>query len=426
MEYGYVYITMGIIFGLFMAWGVGANDVANAMGTSVGSRALTIRQAIIIAIIFEAAGALLAGVQVTHTIRSEIINNQLLVHTPEQLIYGMMAALLASGTWLLIASHYGWPVSTTHSIVGAIIGFGSVCLGIDSVHWSVVINIFLSWILTPIIAGVLAYLLFFSVQRLIFNTDAPFLNAKRHIPSYIFMVAMVVMLSMMEGIKILGLNLTALTNVGISCAVSLLVTLIGWGLVHRIKIDPNAEYKLRFAMVEKIFGILMIFTACAMAFAHGSNDVANAVGPLAAIVSVVEHGGDINQTSPIPPWIMMLGAFGIVLGLAMYGHRVMATIGTNITQLTPSRGFAAQLATATTVILSSAMGLPVSTTQTLVGAILGVGFARGMGALNVGVIRNILMSWIVTVPAGAFLAIIFYYIISELFKDFYPITNIVT
>ncbi len=421
MEFGYVYITMGIIFGLFMAWGVGANDVANAMGTSVGSRALTIRQAIIIAIIFEAAGSLLAGVQVTHTIRSEIINTQLLAQSPQQLIYGMMAALLAAGTWLLIASHYGWPVSTTHSIVGAIIGFGSVCLGVDTVHWAVVINILLSWILTPVIAGFLAYALFFSVQRFIFNTDAPFLNAKRHIPVYIFMVAMVVMLSMMEGIKFLGLNLSGLTNVAISCALSVIVTVIGWILVHRIQIDPNAEFRLRFAMVEKIFAILMIFTACAMAFAHGSNDVANAVGPLAAIVSIVEHGGDINQTSAIPPWIMMLGATGIVLGLAMYGHRVMATIGTNITQLTPSRGFAAQLATAATVILSSAMGLPVSTTQTLVGAILGVGFARGMGALNTGVIRNILMSWIVTVPAGAILAIVFYYLISELFIDFYSV-----
>lgn len=424
MEYGYVYIAMGIIFGLFMAWGVGANDVANAMGTSVGSRALTIRQAIIIAIIFEAAGSLLAGVQVTHTIRSEIINTHLLINSPEQLIYGMLAALLAAGTWLLIASHYGWPVSTTHSIVGAIIGFGSVCLGVDSVHWSVVINIFLSWILTPIIAGIIAYMLFFSVQRLIFDTESPFINAKRHIPSYIFMVAMVVMLSVMEGIKILGLNLSVFTNVSVSCLASLMVTFIGWLLMHRIEIDPNAEYRLRFAMVEKIFSILMIFTACAMAFAHGSNDVANAVGPLAAIVSIVEHGGDINQQNAIPPWIMMLGAFGIVLGLAMYGHRVMATIGTNITQLTPSRGFAAQLATAATVIISSALGLPVSTTQTLVGAILGVGFARGMGALNIGVIRNILMSWIVTVPAGAVLAIFFYYIITEIFKDIYPLMTV--
>jgi PiT family inorganic phosphate transporter len=424
MEYGYVYITMGIIFGLFMAWGVGANDVANAMGTSVGSRALTIRQAIIIAIIFEAAGAMLAGVQVTHTIRSEIINTQLLANSPEQLIFGMLAALLAAGTWLLIASHYGWPVSTTHSIIGAIIGFGSVCLGMDSVHWSVVINIFLSWVVTPVLAGIIAYLLFISVQRLIFNTAEPFVNAKRHIPSYIFMVAMVVMLSMMGGIKILGLNLSVWTDVGVSIAASALAAFIGWLLLQRIHIEPNAEYRLRFAMVEKIFSILMIFTACAMAFAHGSNDVANAVGPLAAIVSIVEHGGDISQQSPIPPWVMMLGAFGIVLGLTMYGHRVMATIGNNITQLTPSRGFAAQLATAGTVILSSAMGLPVSTTQTLVGAILGVGFARGMGALNVGVIRNILMSWIVTVPAGAILAIIFYYIIAELFKDFYPITSL--
>ncbi|MDQ2994638.1 MAG: inorganic phosphate transporter [Pseudomonadota bacterium] len=421
MELGLVYIALAIIFGLFMAWGVGANDVANAMGTSVGSRALTLRQAIIIAIIFEAAGAIFAGGQVTNTIRSEIINTSSLISSPEQLIYGMLAALLAAGTWLLIASYYGWPVSTTHSIIGAIIGFGTVCIGPDSVHWGVVTNIFLSWIVTPIIACIIAYLLFESVQKLIFNSDNPFLKAKRYIPYYAFLVALVITLvTLTEGIKILGFHLELQWSLLFSTLISCVIAFIGFLLLRRIQFDPNAHYKHRFALVEKIFGVLMIFTACAMAFSHGSNDVANAIGPLAAVVSIVNHGGDITIEDPVPFWTMMLGAAGIVLGLTMYGHRVMATIGTNITQLTPSRGFAAQLATASTVIIASGFGLPVSTTQILVGAILGVGFARGMGALNVGVVRNILMSWIITVPAGAILAIVYYYIVMELFINVYP------
>lgn len=416
MEHSLVYITLAVIFGFFMAWGVGANDVANAMGTSVGSRALTIKQAIIIAIIFESAGALLAGGQVTTTISRDLMNINAFADQPETLIYGMLAALLAAGSWLLIASHFGWPVSTTHSIIGAMVGFGSVILGTDHVHWGVVTNIFLSWILTPIIAAVIAYLLFSSVQSTIFNSQTPFVDAKRIVPIYIFFVALVISLvTLIQGINPLGLDLEIEHDILISFGISLLAALIGYLALKRIHVDPNDPYETRFSKVEKIFSILMIFTACAMAFAHGSNDVANAIGPLAAIISIVKNHGEITIEQHIPIWIMLIGAIGIVLGLTMYGHRVMATIGTNITQLTPSRGFAAQLATASTIIIASGFGLPVSTTQTLVGAVLGVGLARGMGALNTGVIRNILMSWIITVPAGAVLAIVYYYLVMEAF-----------
>lgn len=408
---------MAILFGLFMAWGVGANDVANAMGTSVGSRALTIKQAIFIAIIFEAAGALLAGGQVATTISKDIIDVSSFTKTPDILIYGMLASLLASGTWLLIASHFGWPVSTTHSIVGAIIGFGTVILGPEHVNWGVCTNIFLSWILTPVIGAVIAYLLFISVQHFIFNSKTPFTAAKRVVPYYIFLVALVITsVTLFQGIEALGFNFKIGNSILLSIAISLVSTLIGYLILRRMKEDPTHVDEMRFAKTEKIFAILMVFTACAMAFAHGSNDVANAVGPLAAVVSIVKHEGAIIIDSHIPLWIMSLGAFGIVLGIVMYGHRVMATIGTNITQLTPSRGFAAQLATASTVIIASGLGLPVSTTHTLVGGVLGVGFARGMGALNIGVIRNILMSWIITVPAGAILTILFYYILLESFR----------
>lgn len=416
MEYGLIYIVLAGMFGFFMAWGVGANDVANAMGTSVGSKALTLKQAIIVAIIFEAAGAMLAGGQVTSTISRDLIDLNALNGNPEAVIYGMLAALLAAGSWLLIASHYGWPVSTTHSIIGAMVGFGSICLGVDKVEWQFVINIFLSWILTPIIAGVIAYILFKSVQKNIFNTDDPVENAITHVPKYIFMVSMVTLLvTMVQGIKMLGLDIKMAYDILIASGLSLIFSLMGYWRLKQMKLEVIDNSQQRFNRVEKIFAVLMVFTACAMAFAHGSNDVANAIGPLAAVVTIVENKGLLTAQTHIPLWVMMLGAIGIVLGLSMYGHRVMATIGTNITQLTPSRGFAAQLATASTVIFSSGLGLPVSTTQTLVGAILGVGFARGMGALNTSVIRNILMSWIITVPAGAILAIAYYYIVMELF-----------
>jgi len=413
VDHGQLYIILAIIFGFFMAWGVGANDVANAMGTSVGSKALTITQAIIIAAIFEAAGAMLAGGQVTNTIRSKIIDTALFVNDPDTLIYGMLASLLAAGTWLIIATRFAWPVSTTHSIVGAIIGFGVIVLGAKAVYWHQVINISLSWIVTPVIAGVIAYLLFRSVQALIFNSSTPIKNAKRYIPFYIFLVSIVIVLvTMLKGLKHVGLHLSVNQSISISILLSVISAFIGTLLLRRIKTDNSSEKgPTNYAALEKVFGVLMMFTACAMAFAHGSNDVANAIGPLAAVIAIVKSGGYVLAASPIPIWIMILGAVGIVSGLAMYGYKVIATIGTNITQLTPSRGFAAQMATASTVLLASGLGLPISTTQTLVGAVLGVGFARGIGALNLSVVRNIFMSWIITLPAGAVFAIIYYHLL---------------
>ncbi|MCB1827084.1 MAG: inorganic phosphate transporter, partial [Coxiellaceae bacterium] len=372
MDHGQLYIILAILFGFFMAWGVGANDVANAMGTSVGSKALTITQAIIIAAIFEAAGALLAGGQVTNTIRSKIIDTALLTHDPQTLIDGMLASLLAAGTWLVIATRFAWPVSTTHSIVGAIIGFGVIELGIKAVYWGQVFNIFLSWIVTPVIAGVIAYFLFRSVQILIFNNAEPVKSARRYVPVYIFLVSMVLILvTLLNGLSHVGLNLSYLQATWISIVISSVVALVGGHIAHRVHTKRSVKGRIDIASLEKVFAVLMMFTACALAFAHGSNDVANAIGPLAAVVGIVKAGGAVMAQSPIPYWIMVLGAAGIVLGLAMYGYKVIATIGTNITQLTPSRGFAAQFATASTVVIASGLGLPISTTQTLVGAVLG-------------------------------------------------------
>lgn len=414
-QYGQVLVFVAALFGFIMAYGVGANDVANAMGTSVGSKALTIKQAIVIAAIFEFTGAFFAGGEVTSTIRNGIVESAVFAPVPELLAYGMIASLLAAGTWLLVATYYGWPVSTTHSIVGAIIGFSAVGVGIDSVKWDEVGGIVGSWVITPLLAGILAYLLFMSAQRLIFDTDNPLAAAKKFVPFYMVFAAFIMaFVTVTKGLKHVGLHLSATEGFLLCIAIALVAGLIGKIAISRVKIDPEADKEMHFNNVEKIFGILMIFTACCMAFAHGSNDVANAIGPLAAVVGVIESGGQILDKVSLAWWILPLGAVGIVIGLMTFGARVIETIGSNITHLTPSRGFAAEIAAASTVVISSGLGLPISTTQTLVGAVLGVGMARGIAALNLSVIRNIFVSWVVTLPIGAFLSIVFFYVIKLL------------
>jgi len=415
-QYGHILVIMACVFGFFMAWGVGANDVANAMGTSVGSKALTLKQAIMIAIIFEFLGAYLAGGAVTATIRKGIIDPAILSGTPDLLVFGMLSALLAAGIWLLIATHFGWPVSTTHSIVGAIVGFAAVGISVDAVNWGKVSKIVASWVVSPVTAGLIAFFLFRSVQKLILDTDNPFANAKKYIPGYIFLVGfMVSMVTFTKGLKHVGLDLSWGQSALASIGIAVIIMLIGMKMQKRITPDPEADREHHFTSVEKLFGILMMFTACAMAFAHGSNDVANAVGPLAAVVGVVSAGGEVAQKSAMPVWILLLGGGGIVAGLVMYGHKVIATVGNNITELTPSRGFAATLAAATTVVFASGTGLPISTTHTLVGAVLGVGLARGMAALNLRIVGTIFVSWVVTLPAGAGLAIIFFFMFKGMF-----------
>ncbi|HHJ15914.1 MAG TPA: inorganic phosphate transporter [Gammaproteobacteria bacterium] len=418
VTYGTVFLVLAAVFGLFMAWGIGANDVANAMATSVGSRALTIKQAVVIAAVFEFAGAFLAGGQVTKTVRKGIIDANMLSGSPELLVYGMLAALLAAGIWLLIASRNGWPVSTTHSIVGAIVGFGMVGIGMDAVKWGKVGFIVASWVVSPLLAGFLSYVLFRSVQRLILNTEEPFERAKKYVPYYIFLVGFIIALvTFFKGLKHVGLENSALENYSYAFLIGLFMMLLGKHFVNKIKLDPSADKDFHYTNVERVFGVLMIVTACAMAFAHGSNDVANAIGPVAAVVSIVHNGGAVAAKSALPVWVLMLGGVGIVLGLVMYGKRVIATVGNSITELTPSRGFAATLAAAATVVLASGTGLPISTTHTLVGAVLGVGLARGMEALNLAVIRNIFMSWIVTLPAGGLLSIAFFYLLKGIFSS---------
>ena len=409
MEALYIYIGLAALFGLFMAWGIGANDVANAMATSVGSKALTIKQAILVAAVFEFLGAVLAGGAVTSTIRKGIVDTDGLEGSPELLIYGMLSALLAAGTWLLVASRRGWPVSTTHSIVGAIVGFAAVGIGVEAVHWNEVGSIVMSWVISPLTAGVIAYLIYQSVLFLVLQHADPLARARRYVPMYIFLAAFTMTLvTILKGLKHVGLTLSMRDSYLLATGIAFAIAILGAIAVRRIQPDPEAEEDQHFHTVERVFGILMVVTACGMAFAHGSNDVANAIGPLAAVVSVAQSG-EIAAQSALPMWVLVLGGIGIVIGLATFGRHVIATVGEKITHLTPSRGFAAELAAATTIVVASGTGMPISTTHTLVGAVLGVGMARGIDAIDLSVVGRIFLSWVVTIPAGAILAIIFFF-----------------
>jgi PiT family inorganic phosphate transporter len=415
-QYGTVFMVLAIIFGLYMTWGIGANDVANAMGTSVGSGAITVKQAIIIAAVFEFTGAFIAGGNVTSTIRKGIIDPTTITGQPDILVFGMLAALLAAGIWLMIASSRGWPVSTTHSIVGAIVGFALAGIGTEAVHWDKIGMIVASWVVSPAIGGLLAFTLMMSIRKFILNTDVPFESARKWGPFYVFLLGFVISLvTLFKGLKHLDLEFTIGQSFMAAVFFGLIIAMIGRVLIRRVKIDPDSDREYHFASVEKIFVPMMIFSACSMAFAHGSNDVANGIGPLAAIVSVIQSGGEMAQKSALPLWILFLGGAGIVIGLATMGYRVMRTIGTRITHLTPTRGFSAELAAAATVVLASRTGLPVSTTHILVGAVIGVGMARGVGAIDLRVVGGIVLSWVVTLPAGGILAALIFFMLKGMF-----------
>ena len=399
-------LWIAALLAFYMAWAIGANDVANAMGTSVGSGALTVGGAIIVAAIFEFAGAFLAGGHVTDTVRKGMLDMSLLGR--EQLIYGMMASLASAGTLLIGATRFGLPISTTHAIVGAIVGFGAVAIGIDAVNWPKVLQISLSWITSPLLAGVIAFAIFHLIRSTILNKSNPVHQIRKYGPAFFFFVFFIIgLVTLFKGLKHINLDLDLMEAIAGSVALGLIGSGIGAFFIRRVQIgetDPDH----RFDQVERIFVVLQILTACAIAFAHGSNDVANAIGPLAAIVNAVENV-DLTAKAPVAPWMLAIGGLGIVIGLATWGYRVMETVGKRITELTPSRGFAAQLAAASTIVLASRLGIPISTTHTLVGAVLGVGLARGITALDLRVVGNILASWIATLPIAAALSVFFYY-----------------
>lgn len=408
------FILFACAVGLLMAWGVGANDLANIMSTTMGSKAVTVRQAMVIAIVFEFAGAFFGGTHVTSTIRTGIINVNLI--SPEVLlIYAMLSILLASSVWMWLASFLGMPVSITNAVVGALVGLGAVMLGVDTVHWEKVQYIALSWLFCPIIAGVVSYSMFIFIRKYVLSRSHPALAVKHFSPLFLFVVGFLLsIMVVLKGLAHFGYELTVNQGVDLDIVTALCVTLVGWWVISRKKPESDDLHD-QLVYVEKVFSVLMAFTACAMVFAHGSNDVAIAVGPIAAIFGLVHHGQALSAATPIPSWIVFLGCLGVVVGLISYGRKVIATVGSGITALTPSRAFAATLAAATTVVVSTSSGTPVSATQTLVGAVLGVGLARGIGALNLAVIRNIFTSWVVTIPATATFAIGFFYLLRVFF-----------
>jgi PiT family inorganic phosphate transporter len=310
--------------------------------------------------------------------------------------------------WSTACSPRYWP--PTHSIVGAIVGFAAVGIGMDAVQWGKVGTIVMSWVVSPLTAGFIAYLIYRSVQKLILSQEDPLRKAKRYVPVYMFLAAFTITLvTILKGLKHVGLTISLRDSYLLAIVIAVGIALLGAVLISRIKPDPKAEKSQHFYTVERVFGVLMVVTACGMAFAHGSNDVANAIGPLAAVVSIA-YSGEIASRATLPIWVLMLGGGGIVIGLATFGRHVIATVGKKITQLTPSRGFAAELAAATTIVIASGTGIPISTTHTLVGAVLGVGMARGIEAIDLRVVARILISWVVTIPAGAFLAILFFFL----------------
>ncbi len=482
----WVLIALVLACGFYAAWNIGANDVANAMGTSVGSGALTLGTAVLLAAIFEFLGAYIAGADVSDTVRKKMFDPEALTviygaKAHFVLAIGMIASLMAAGTWLLVATWAHWPVSTTHSIVGAVVGFGCVALGINGVAWNTVGVISLGWVVSPIISGAIAYFVFGIILRLVFFKRDPVRAAKKVMPYLVFVLVVVLCgVTAYKGLKPVWKRLKyepfSFEFISVVVVISCVLGLVGWFIARRMmskyqstsagaggnpvlgaevsrslgkaikhlrrvrtgsdgEIQERAEQLLKeieqvegmaqkeiasntdseeLRQVEKIFVILQIMTACLVAFAHGSNDVANAIGPLSAAYSAIK-GGVIAAKSTTPSWALALGGIGIVIGLATWGWKVIKTVGEKITELTPSRGFCAEFAAAITILLASTMGLPLSTTHTLVGAVLGVGLARGISALNLKTMRDIVAGWAITIPVGALLSIIFYYILYAIF-----------
>ena len=393
---------------IYMACNIGANDVANAMGTSVGSGSLTFKQAIYVAAVAEFAGAFFVGGHVSDTIRKGMLDPTIFSDAPLHLVYGMIAALIAAALWLNIASYLGWPVSTTHSIVGAVVGFGVMAGGMDAINWSKVGSVMMSWVVSPVMGGLVAFLLFRFLTNQVFRRRNPLLYAKRILPYMVFLVCVILANAMFyKGLKNMHLDFSYPEAMLYAVIVGTISFLISKPLAKKIPDVPKNEIHEQLEATENIFKYLQITTAFYIAFAHGSNDVANAVGPLAAVVSIL-NSGTVAMKVAMPIWILALGGGFIVLGLLVWGRRVMETIGSKITEITPSRGFCATFAGATVVLVCSKMGLPVSTTHTLVGSVIGVGLARGLPTLNLGIVKEIVMSWLATVPFTALLAAILF------------------
>lgn len=401
-EYGI--LILGYIFGFYMAWNIGANDVANSMASAVGAKAITIRQAIFIAAILNVVGATFIGAHVTNTIRKGIVSTQVLAD-PHLTLIGALSALLAAAMWVSFATWKSLPVSTTHSIVGAMIGFGIMAGGVDVINWAKLGAVVLSWVISPIFSMVIAFILFKVIVRLILSRSDATTAALKWSPIFIGSTCFVVVLSFLFKTP-LGkkLALEAHWALAVAMVTAYLLGMLGRWLTRRFVVDRSNNG------VEEIFRRIQIGTSCYVALAQGANDVANAIGPLAVIYFLVKTGA-VGAKVPVPIFLLLFGGVGIACGIWMAGGRVMATIGTKITTLTNTRGFCVDFAAATTVLLASKMGLPVSTTHAAVGGVMGVGFARGMEAVNFRIVWQIMLYWILTVPAAALTSMLLFWLI---------------
>ena len=410
MNIDIIVLSIASLIGLYMAANIGANDLANAMGTAVGSRSLTLKQAVLISIIANVLGACLAGGHVTNTISKGIIDPGLLMDDPNSLMLGMFAALVSASLWVHLATHFGLPVSTTHAIVGAVVGFGILSVGAAAVSWGKIITIAVSWIISPVAGAVIAGGIFYLAEKKVMTTKDPHAAAVHYAPALIFFVVLILILSFIfKGLKNLHLEIGFFQTLLVAAPCAALAGMFGrkwvrWQVHRKCELQPNSQ---GFSPVECVFAQLQVFTACYIAFAHGANDVANAIGPLAAIFSVVKTKSVALQVE-VPLWMLFMGGIAVGGGLYAFGTRVMETIGRDITEITPLRGFCAQFGAATTILICSRLGLPVSTTHVLVGSVVGVGLMRGMGALDLRILKNIGLSWVVTLPFTIVLSMVLY------------------
>ena len=402
MEYPFLILPAAVLVGVYMAWNIGANDVANAMGTSVGTGAITLRQAVVIAAIFEFAGAFFVGSNVTNTIRKGILDPAPFLQDPEALVRGMLAALIGAAVWLHIATHFGLPVSTTHSIIGSIIGFGILNAGLGAINYGVLGSVVGSWFLSPVMGGLISFTMFTYIRRTILTAKDPREAIQgKNLYLMALVIAVLTLSIIYKGLKNLKLDLPVWEAIGIALLSGAVLGALGSWIIrkHLIRGVEGLDY------AERVFRWLQVVTAAYVAFAHGANDVANAIGPLAVVVAGI-RGAVVSLSVPVPLWLLGLGGVGIVVGIATYGKRVIETIGKKITDMTPSSGFSATFGAATTVLLFSKIGMPISTTHTLVGSVIGVGLARGISALNLRMIWTVLKSWVATIPIAAGITIL--------------------
>tara|TARA_B110000014_G_scaffold259363_1_gene247053 strand:+ start:55 stop:1293 length:1239 start_codon:yes stop_codon:yes gene_type:complete len=410
MSVVWILVILACIFAFYMAWTIGANDVANAMAPAVGSGVLTLRNAIIIAALAEFLGAVLVGSSVTSTIRKGIVSPSLFQNDPSIFMLGMTSALLGAALWLHAATLFGMPVSTTHSIVGAVIGFGLIAKGPSSLDYWTLSKIVMSWFVSPFFGGFLGFSVFYFIREKILNQENRDAATRFYAPYILFFTSVILLQSFVfKAMKNLNLPVNFFTILLSGCILGGVIAFVSRKFLARFEIEEDKS-----SLTDRFFIFLLILTSGYVAFAHGANDVANAVGPFSAVLDVFATGAVSLSKVPVPIWVLILGGIGIVSGLALSGWKVISTIGGKITEITPQNGFSAQLAAATTVLFCSQLGLPISTTHTVVGSVIGVGLARGVNALDLGVCGKIITSWFLTLPFAAGMTMLVYSIIQSL------------